>query len=145
MTTPQIRRLQAAVIDGRAHNVFFRQTQLERLYKGLLAKEGVLREAMVSDVKYTPSEAIAILHVSLKAVRDAYISLQPPDVQDREYRIANNKDAPDNLVPFGLVYIEPESHTLLYSVCSALSSAIAAGNCVALLVSLLNPRCSDGS
>lgn len=135
MAANDLKRLQAAVVDGRARNVFFRQTQLDQLCRKLLAQEQPLRQAMVSDSNYTPSEAIAVLHASVQAVKDAYAFLQPTEALEREYRVAHGKDASDNETPFGLVYIEPEPHTLLYSVCSPLSAAIAAGNCVAVLVS----------
>ena len=92
---------------------------------------------MISDSNYSPAEAIAVLHASVQAVKDAYTKLQPSQALEKEYRIAHGHDAPDAGTPFGLVYIEPEAHTLLYSVCSPLSSAIVAGNCVIVLVSLL--------
>lgn len=140
MANNSIARLQAAVVDGRAHNVFFRQTQLERLCKQLLAEEQALRQAMISDSNYTPSEAIAVLHAAVQAVKDAYATLQPTEALEKEYRVAHGKDAPDSQVPFGLVCIEPERHTLLYSVCSPLSAAIAAGDCVAVLVCVVRDQ-----
>lgn len=135
MSTVFIERLRAAAVDGRAQNVFFRQTQLERLCKGLLKDEEALRRAMITDSKYTESEAISVLHAAVQTIKDHYAALHPQRALEEEYRIAHGKDASDNDVPFGLVYIEPEAHTLLYSVCAPLAAAIAAGNCVAILVS----------
>lgn len=135
MSTAQFERLRAAAIDGRAHNVFFRQSQLERLCKGLLTEEETLRKAMTADSAYTPAEAISVLHAAVQTVKDCYATLQPERALEDEYRIAHGKDAKDGEVPFGLVYIEPEAHALLYSVCAPLSAAIAAGNCVAVVVS----------
>lgn len=129
--------LQAAAVEGRAHNVFYRQTQLERLCKALMDEEAALREAMISDSGYTAAEAIAVLHASIEAVKHWYGTLQPKKALKQEYRVANGKDAPDHSEPVGIVYVEPEAHTLLYSICAPLSAAIAAGNCVYLLVSVL--------
>lgn len=139
MAKAQLGSLQAAAIDGRAQNVYFRQTQLERLCKGLLAEEAALRQAMISDSQYMQSEAIAVLHAAVQTVKDHYASLQPAEALEREYRLAHGKDAADDERPFGLVYVEPEAHTLLYSVSAPLSAAIAAGNCVAILVSTCIP------
>lgn len=135
MSTGPFARLQAAAIDGRAHNVFFRQTQLERLFKGLLAEEANLRDAMINDSKYTPAEAIAVLHASMQVIRGCYDGIQPKRALEEEYRIAHGKDASNAETPVGLVYVEPHPHTLLYSVCAAVSPAIAAGNCIIVLVS----------
>lgn len=135
MSTYQIKRLEAAMVDGRTHNHFFRQAQLERLCKCILAKETLLRDAMISDSEYTPHEAIAVLHASLQAVKQCYASLQPKQALEDEYRVARGVDAIDNEVPVGMVYIEADTHTLLYSICSPLCAAIAAGSCVVLLVS----------
>lgn len=134
MPNAQIHRLQAATVDGRAHNVYFRQTQLERLCKSLLAEEAAFRQAMISDSDYTPSEAIAVFHVTTQTVKDLYATLQPVQALEKEYRVAHGKDAADGARPCGVVYIEPEAHTLLYSVCAPLCAAIAAGNCVIVLV-----------
>lgn len=134
MPSHSVARLQAAVVDGRAHNVFYRQTQLERLCKSLLARDTALRNAMIKDSGYSPAEAIAVFHAAVQAVKDSYATLQLKEALDDEYRVAHGKDAPDARIPLGLVYIEPTAHTLLCSVCGPLSSAIAAGNCVVLLV-----------
>lgn len=45
---------------------------------------------------------------------------------------------PLNSVPAGIVYIEPTSHTMFYSVVVPVASALAAGNCVILLVSTVS-------
>lgn len=134
MASSQLARLRAAAVDGRAHNVYFRQTQLEQLCHGLLAEEAALRQAMIADCGYTASEAIAVLHASVRVLKELYATLQPTQALEQEYRVAHGKDAADGEVPFGLVYIEPEAHGLLFSICAPLTAAIVAGNCVAVLV-----------
>lgn len=140
MSSKQLARLRAAAIDGRSQNVYFRQEQLERLCKGLLDEESALRQAMIEDCYYSASEAITVLHASVQAIKIVYAGLHPDQSLKQEYRTAHGKDVADGKVPFGMVYIEPEAHTLLYSICAPLSAALAAGNCVAVVVSPSHSR-----
>ena len=56
--------------------------------------------------------------------------------------MAKGKDASGNREPMGIVYIEPTRHTLLYSVISPVSSAIAAGNCIVVLLERTLRECN---
>jgi len=127
--------IRAAAIDERCHNVFYRQTQLERLSKALIDKSSDIRQAIATDYGYTPAEVAIELHLALGAVKRDYASLQPKEAHEEEYLIAVGKDAKSIRKPAGIVYIEPCKHTLFYSVVVPLSAAIAAGNCVIVLVS----------
>jgi len=133
-TFPKIR---AAAVDERAHNVFFRQTQLERLCKALIARTDEIQKAIAQDYGNTPSEIAVEVNLAIAAVRADYASIQPVKAHEAEYSIAHGKDTVENRRPVGIVYIEPSTHTLFYSVTVPLSAAIAAGNCVIVLV------CSD--
>ena len=127
-------RLQAAAIDGRAHNVFYRQQQIESLCGTLLENTDKIHEAITSDTGNTFSEVTVEFNLALAAVRADYASLQPTKAREEEYAIANGKNAAQAKVPVGVVYIEPATHTLFYSTIVPLSAAIAAGNCVILQV-----------
>lgn len=124
----------AAAVDERAHNVFYRQTQLERLHNALVEKAGNIQEAIATDYGHSQAEIAIELHLTLAAIERDYHSLQPMKAHEQEYLISSGQDAPSNRKPAGIVYIEPCVHTMLYSVVVPLSAAIAAGNCVIVLV-----------
>lgn len=127
-------RIQAAAVDGRAHNIFYRQQQLESLCRILLENAERIRQAITSDTGNTLSEVVAEFHLTLTAVRSNYAALQPKKSHEEEYAVANGKDAPSSTSPVGIVCIEPNMHTLFYSTIVPLSAAIAAGNCVVVVV-----------
>jgi acyl-CoA reductase-like NAD-dependent aldehyde dehydrogenase len=125
----------AASIDGRTHNVFHRQTQLENLCKAVQREAAAIRDAIVSDGKATSLEATVEYLACVKCIKDAYYSISPSTALELEYNVAHGKNSPDNRVPIGIVYIEPQtSHTPFYSILAPLSSAIAAGNCVVVFL-----------
>lgn len=132
--------LRASVIDGRAHNVYYRQHQLEALHQALLNHASEIREAIAADYDHSPAEIAIELHLVLSALKRNYDLLQPPQAHSNEYLLAEGKDAPANRAPAGIVYIEPCVHTLFFSVVAPLSAAIAAGNCVIVLVRLIVSR-----
>jgi acyl-CoA reductase-like NAD-dependent aldehyde dehydrogenase len=127
-------QVQAAAVDGRAHNVYYRQQQIESLCRTLLDNADKIRQAITSDTSNTPSEVAVEFNLALTAIRSGYASLQPTKAHDEEYAIANGKDAATAKVPVGVVYIELATHTLFYSTIAPLTAAIAAGNCVILQV-----------
>ena len=134
-------RIRASAIDGRAHNVFYRQQQIERLCRTILEHAEDIRKAIVSDFGHTESEATVEFSLTLSAIRNNYAALQPKKAHEDEYAVANGKDAPENQEPPGIVYIEPTAHSLFYSTLVPLSAALAAGNCVIVLVRSLS-HCS---
>lgn len=130
---PQIR---AAAIDGRAVNVYYRQRQIERLHDAITKVSTEILKAIETDYHYAPAEAAIEMHLAMQALKLDYASLQPKQAHHDEYLIASGKNAGSNRRPVGVVYIEPCSkHTLFYSVVVPLSSAMATGNCVIVLVS----------
>ncbi|KAK1064212.1 hypothetical protein LTR74_008838 [Friedmanniomyces endolithicus] len=127
-------RLRAAAIDGRAHNVFYRQVQLERLCQALISNASKLRDAIATDYSHSPAEIAVELNLAISAIRRDYATLEPKAAHQEEYLIEGGEDAPNSRRPAGIVYIEPCTHTLLYSVVAPLSAAIAAGSCVVVLL-----------
>ena len=126
--------LRAAAVDGRAHNIHYRQVQLERLFNALVGNVDALRDAIVADYGFMQAEAAVEYNLAVAAVRRDYASLQPEHAHEEEYSIANGRDAGSARKPVGIVVIEPTVHSLLYSVVVPLSAAIAAGNCVIVTV-----------
>jgi acyl-CoA reductase-like NAD-dependent aldehyde dehydrogenase len=137
MSSSPFAALQAAAIDGRTHSIYYRQHQLEALHQALLDHSSEVKQAIAADTDHTPAEIAIEIHLALTALKASYETLQPTKALADEYLIASGKDAPTNRVPYGIAYIEPCTHTLLYSVVAPLSAAIAAGNCVIVFVSRL--------
>lgn len=126
--------LRAAAIDGRTHNVYYRQHQLEALHQAILDNASKIKEAVAADYDHSPAEIAVELYLALASLKREYDSLQPSQMHSNEYLLADGENAPANRAPVGIVYIEPCAHTLLFSIIAPLSAAIAAGNCVIVLV-----------
>lgn len=136
MADSALAQLQATALTARCHNSFFRQKQLKSLHDALRQDSNTIKDAVKSDTRVSEQEATAEVALSLELVKEHYASINPAKELEEEYRVSNGKDARDQTQPWGVVYIEPQqNHTLLFSIITALSAALAAGNCVALKVS----------
>ncbi|KIW88815.1 uncharacterized protein Z519_10299 [Cladophialophora bantiana CBS 173.52] len=124
--------VKAAAVDGRLSNPWWRQSQLQSLHHGLVQASDVLINAILQDSNFiTPPEAHVELHLAIKTVEHHYTALKPESEVEDEYRILQ-RDTPDRREAFGIAVIVPTSHTYLFSVVSAVSAALAAGNCIVL-------------
>jgi aldehyde dehydrogenase (NAD+) len=129
--------LQATALTARCHNPYFRQKQLKSLHDVLRRNATAIRDAVKQDSSTSDADASTEVALALNVVKDHYATIDPEQALKDEYRIANNQDAGDAREPWGVVYIESlQSHTPFFSAMSALSAALAAGNCVALKVSI---------
>ena len=137
MADSAIAALQATALTARCHNSFFRQKQLKALHDALRQDSNTIKDAIKSDTRVSEPEATTEVALALDLVKEHYSSINHAKELEEEYQIANGKNASNHTEPWGVVYIEPQqSHTPFYSVIAALSAALAAGNCVALKVSL---------
>lgn len=136
-STKPFPRIRAAAIDGRLSNIHHRRNQLERLHDSLTRHAQAIRNAIVRDSGNTQTEAAIEYHLALSSLKEQYSSLDPASALENEYRIARGVDAPDRREQAGIVYIVPTLHTLFFSVISPLGAAIAAGNCVIVLVKFI--------
>ncbi|KAL4803139.1 Aldehyde/histidinol dehydrogenase [Aspergillus unguis] len=125
-------RLAAAAIDGRTQNARYKQAQFHALQTALIAHIPEIKSALQTDSTLSSQEITAEICLALKELRAHYLSLSLEDDLQREYRIAEGKDNPDNARGVGMVYIVPGTHTMFASVVVALSAAIAGGNCIIL-------------
>ena len=127
--------LQAAVIDGRTRTIFYRQDQLQRLHKALVAKQSEIIEAIIADASLSRTEAQIEYSLALSELRERYAELDPKTALEDEYAVAYGKDAGDLRIGYGIVYIKTAAvHTPFYSAIAPLSAAIGAGNSVVLQV-----------
>ncbi|PLB46156.1 ALDH-like protein [Aspergillus steynii IBT 23096] len=134
VTTHPFPRLLAASIDGRCHNTRYRQSQLQCLQSALVHHVEELKKSIQSDSGHSAGEVSAEICLALQELRTHYLSLDLQRDLEAEYRVANGRDNLDGKRGVGIVYIAPCTHTLFFSVVSALSAAVAAGNCVILEV-----------
>ena len=135
MSDSAIAQLQATALTARCQNSFFRQKQLKSLHDALRQDSNTIKDAVKSDTRVSEQEAAAEVALSLDLVQQHYASINPAKELEEEYRLSKGKDAQDQTQPWGVVYIEPQqNHTPLFSIITALSAALAAGNCIALKV-----------
>lgn len=122
----------AARIDDRAESIRYRQDQLQHLHSKTLSLEREIREALVKDSGFTVDECNVEFILTLEAIRADYDSLDLQQSLEDEYKIANDQSSPEHTVAFGTVLIKPARSFPFYSILSAISAAIAAGNSVIL-------------
>ncbi|KAJ5095068.1 hypothetical protein N7532_007359 [Penicillium argentinense] len=125
-----LQRILAANIDGRTQNTRYRQSQLQSLQSTLVTHLPEFQDAIRTDSGHTTREVRAEIILALQELRTHYASLSLSKDLEVEYRIARGKDSPDASVGVGIAYIVPTGHTLFFSLISALTAAVAAGNCV---------------
>ncbi|KAJ6013005.1 hypothetical protein N7522_003360 [Penicillium canescens] len=125
-------RILAANVDGRTQNARYRQSQFQKLQSNLVKHIASIQDAISSDSGHTRAEVRAEVVLALQDIRTHYSSVSLEKDLEAEYRIARGIDNADGMRGNGIVYIIPNMHTLFYSVISALSAALAAGNCVVL-------------
>ncbi|RAL07223.1 uncharacterized protein BO97DRAFT_464504 [Aspergillus homomorphus CBS 101889] len=133
MVAPQyFPRIISAEIDGRTQNIRYRQNQFHRLQSALVQHVDQIKDALLADSGHAPEEVRAEICLALKELRTHYASLDLTKDLEEEYRVAHGKDNRDGKRGAGIVYIVPCTHTMFFSIVSALSAALAAGNCVIL-------------
>ncbi|KAM5384546.1 hypothetical protein ACJZ2D_001291 [Fusarium nematophilum] len=128
-------KLQEAVIDGRLANVYIRRQQLSRLRDSVLQSKDAILEAIAKDSSVARNEALAEFYTTMTVIKHYYDELAPADAHRTEYQIANGQDAADAREGVGIVLITAQqAHTFFYSVLVPLCAAIAAGNCVIVVL-----------
>jgi acyl-CoA reductase-like NAD-dependent aldehyde dehydrogenase len=134
-TLDDVARLQETIADGRLENPVYRREQLVKLFKALLAKRESIQDAIVKDSAVTQSEAFVELYQTVSALKSHIDATSPTTQLAVEYSVAEGKDAISARSGLGIVVVEPQFHTLFFSIFSPLGAAIAAGNPVVLVVS----------
>lgn len=125
-----LERIDAAAIDGRAHNICYRQHQLLLLSTFVEKHADRICQAIAHDSGFSEEEAVFELLQSAEAIRTLYEQLDLQAALEDEYSVANNKDNISARVPVGVVVIRPGQHSRLFSIISPAAAALAAGNCV---------------
>ncbi|KAL1897610.1 hypothetical protein Sste5346_003916 [Sporothrix stenoceras] len=133
-TNTSYQRLRDTVVDGRAENVFYRREQLRKLHDRLSEGNTPLLDAIVADSGNTSAEAWTELYQALAVLKTCFDGLDPEKALAEEYAIAKQQDSAGARTAVGIVYIEPTMHTVVFSVVSAVAAAIAAGNCVIVVL-----------
>lgn len=143
MSSTEASRIVSAQIDGRSRSPRYIQHQLSRLHESLTSHATALLNAITADSGADLVEAEIEFSLAVGAVRNRYCAFDVPRAIDDEYSVAQRRDWASRTTPVGIVYIKPQSHTLLFSTIAPLSNAIAAGNCVVVEVSVLGCQKSD--
>lgn len=128
-------RIQAANVDGRTQNTRYRQSQFQRLQSALVDNIAEIQDAIRADSGHGQQEIRAEVVLALQELRSHYATLDLSKDLEVEYRVTHGKDNLSGARGAGIVYIIPCVHTLFFSVISALTAALAAGNCIVLEVS----------
>ncbi|KIW58072.1 hypothetical protein PV05_02622 [Exophiala xenobiotica] len=119
-------RIEISCLEGRAQSVRFRQKLFHSLYNALKSSASALREAIAADSGNGEAEVALELALALSELRTHYDTLNLEE-ELKEQRSLENLNATTNI---GIIYVIPAKQNLYYSVISALTAALAAGNCV---------------
>lgn len=129
--------IESAAVDGRARTPRFIQRQLANLHKAITTNAKIIQDAIIADTNIRSREAQLEIHLTVRVVKDLYDNFSVEEALSKEYRIAKGEDLRDRNDAFGIIYLRPQSHNLVYSIISPLANAIAAGNCVVIEVKKL--------
>lgn len=132
--------IRSSAIDGRAHNSFFRRTQLKRLHEALVNHAGTIQSSMREDGALTDADVEIEFCLALQCVVESHDAIDPAKEMEEEYSIARGADQPNSRRPVGVVIIEPSLYAFVHSLIAALAPALAAGNCVVIQVSPTSPK-----
>lgn len=122
--------IRSSAIDGRAHNPFFRKTQLKKLHQALVKNSSELQNSAKQDGVLTTTEIKIEYLLALQCVAHAHDGIDPKKALEDEYTITTGVDNAETRAPVGIVVIEPSPQAFLNSLVSALVPALAGGNCI---------------
>ncbi|KAK5053857.1 hypothetical protein LTR84_001819 [Exophiala bonariae] len=125
-------RILAAAVDGQAQSQRFIQRQLSRLHEHFVRDGPEIRAAMKNDGSQTTSEIEIQYTLALETITKSFSESDFQKLLATEYKIAYSENTPDHRCAYGAAYIAPATYNLVYSTVAAVSTAIAAGNCVIL-------------
>lgn len=132
ISNPAIRRLQAAVTDGRTSNIRYRQNEFQKLHAILAENADAISVAIAKDTQGSTSEIETEIFLTLESLRHHYDSLDFAKELREEYSITNGENNVNRRVGVGIVLIRPTLHTRFYSILAPVLAAIASGNCILL-------------
>lgn len=133
--TDSLDRVLAAAVEGQAQSQRFIQRQLSRLHEHFVKDGPAIRAAMKNDGSQTKSEIEIQYTLALESITATFSESDFEKALATEYKIAHSENTPDHRCAYGAAYIAPATYNLVYSTIAAVSTAIAAGNCVILEVS----------
>ncbi|KAH8799725.1 aldehyde dehydrogenase PutA [Xylogone sp. PMI_703] len=128
MTTHSFSRIEISILEGRAQSTRLRQKLFHSLHEVLKSLEIEVKDAILADTGYSESEVTLEYSLTISELRTHYASLNLEE-DLKSQRSLENLDATTDV---GIVYIIPSQQNLFYSSVSALTAALAAGNCVIL-------------
>jgi acyl-CoA reductase-like NAD-dependent aldehyde dehydrogenase len=123
-------RIEVSHQEGRAQSVRLRQKLFHSLHSTIKASEKAIKRAIQADTGYSDHDVNIEYSLTISELRTHYESLDLRRELDSQ-KAVENLDATTSV---GVVYIIPARGNLLYSVVSALTAALAAGNCIVLEV-----------
>lgn len=131
MSSKPFSRLEISSLDGRALSTRFRQKVFHSLHTTLKSSEKLIKDAIAADTGHSESEVTLEYALALFEARAHYDTLNLED-DLKAQRALENLEATTNI---GIVYVIPTKQNIFYSVVSAITASLAAGNCVILEVS----------
>lgn len=134
MGNPDLEPVLTAALEGRIRDLRTRQRVLKALHASLSQHADDLVQATVEDDGISVDEAQVVLAAGLLELSTHYGDLDLKEELDKEYSISRKKSSLDKRGPCGIVFVVPDVYTAAFGTITAVSAAIAAGNCVIIEV-----------
>ncbi|KIW19375.1 hypothetical protein PV08_03670 [Exophiala spinifera] len=126
MAEESFSRIQTACLEGRAQSVLFRQRLFHSLYSTLKASASKIKDAIVADTGHNEADVTLEYTLAISELRTHYDELNLEEDINSQHSLENLNAT----TSAGIIYLIPSKHNLFYSVISALTASLAAGNCV---------------
>ncbi|KAM0279854.1 hypothetical protein ACHAO9_011480 [Fusarium lateritium] len=136
----QYRIVNAAWTEGRLDNVLQRQKELALLHANIRKSSSDLIRAISQDVQISDASAADELQLTLDSIKTLYDSLDFPETLAKEKLVGKGASSLDNLVPLGVVLIDPSPYSPFASILAPLAATVAAGGAAIVLASSKTPN-----
>jgi acyl-CoA reductase-like NAD-dependent aldehyde dehydrogenase len=133
MARESFSRIEISCLEARPQSIRLRQNLFHSLHSALKSSEQTIRDAIVDDTSHDDRDISLEYTLAIAELLAHYDSLGLEE--DLKSNILVNN--PQATTGVGIVYIIPSKQNLFYSVISALTAALATGNCVVLEVLLI--------
>lgn len=141
MANESFSRIEISCLEARPQSIRLRQNLFHSLHSALKSSEKRIKDAITDDTSHDDWDINLEYTLAISELRVHYDSLSPEEYH-KSNKLVDNLQATTSV---RIVYIIPSKQNLFYSVISALTAALAAGNCVVLEVfSIINEEFTKG-
>lgn len=130
MASESFSRIEISCLEARPKSIRLRQNLFHSLHSALRSSEKSIKDAIAEDTGHGDWDISLEYTLAISELR-AHYNYVDLEEDRKSKKLVDNLQATTSV---GIVYIIPSKRNVFYSVTSALTAALAAGNCVVLEV-----------